>query len=171
MTYDGKKRNLLFLGLNVHRARKITLSIKWMTPKLVNWCVFNIEYICIYVYDIHHTYVYIIYMYDVFILHPPCFCGIWAFRMSWLFIISKKKFPYSLCRFFLYHFQLFTSSKRRSSSSEVFYKLVLFKNFTKFTGKHLWRNLFLDKVPAWGPATLLKKKLQHRCFLWLSQNF
>ena len=41
----------------------------------------------------------------------------------------------------------------------------LLKNFTKFTGKHLCWNLFLNKVPAWRPATLLKQKLLHMCFL------
>ena len=30
-------------------------------------------------------------------------------------------------------------------------------------------NLFLSKVPAWMIATLLKQKLQDRCFLWLFQ--
>ena len=40
--------------------------------------------------------------------------------------------------------------------SEVFYEKGVPRNFTKFTGKHLW------------PATLLKKRLCHRCF---SVNF
>ena len=35
--------------------------------------------------------------------------------------------------------------------------------FTKFTGKHLYRSLFLNKV-AGRSATLLKKKLWHKCF-------
>ena len=43
---------------------------------------------------------------------------------------------------FLYNFFFF--------SSEVFFKIALLKNFTKFTGKHLCQNLFLNKVPAWG---------------------
>ena len=46
----------------------------------------------------------------------------------------------------------------------------LLKNFRKFTGKHLWRNPFLNKVPAWRPATLLKQKLRHLCFLSLLQK-
>ena len=42
----------------------------------------------------------------------------------------------------------------RSSRLEMFCKKDVLKNFTKFTGKHL--------CPK--PATLLKKRLSHRCF-------
>ena len=38
------------------------------------------------------------------------------------------------------------------------------RNFTKFTGKHLWQSLFFNKVAGLRPATLLKKRLWHRCF-------
>ena len=38
------------------------------------------------------------------------------------------------------------------------------KNFTKFTGKHLCQSLFFNKVAGLRPATLLKKRLWHRCF-------
>ena len=54
---------------------------------------------------------------------------------------------------------------------KVFYKIGLLKNFTKFTGKHLCRNPFLNKVPAWRSATLLKQKLWHMCFLWIFAKF
>ena len=37
------------------------------------------------------------------------------------------------------------------------------KNFVYFTGKHLCWSLFLIKLQAWRPATLLKR-LQHKCF-------
>ena len=39
--------------------------------------------------------------------------------------------------------------------------LAIFKNTS---GRNNW-NRFLNKFPAWRPATLLKKKLQHKCFL------
>ena len=51
------------------------------------------------------------------------------------------------------------------------------RNFAKFTGKHLrqsllfnkvaglCQNLFCNKVAGLRPATLLKKRLWHRCFL------
>ena len=42
----------------------------------------------------------------------------------------------------------------------MFYiKRTVLKNFATFTGKHLCWNL-----KALRPATLLKKRLQHRCF-------
>ena len=44
-------------------------------------------------------------------------------------------------------------------------RLSQYKKLTKFTGKHLCRNRFLNKFPAWRPATLLKQKLRHKCFL------
>ena len=44
----------------------------------------------------------------------------------------------------------------------------LLKNYIKFTRKHLCRSLFLNKVADLRTATLLKKRLWHRCF---SVNF
>ena len=44
----------------------------------------------------------------------------------------------------------------RSSRPEVFCKKGVVRNFTKFIGKHLCQSL--------TPATLLKKRLWHRCF-------
>ena len=37
-------------------------------------------------------------------------------------------------------------------------------NFAKLIGKHLYQNLFLNKVAGLRPATLLKKRFWHRCF-------
>ena len=50
----------------------------------------------------------------------------------------------------------------RNSCSKVFCKEIVLKTFSKFTGKHLYRSLFFNKVV--GPAILLKKRLRHRCF-------
>ena len=50
----------------------------------------------------------------------------------------------------------------RSSRPEVFHKKVALRNFAKFKGKHLCQSLFVNKVA--GLATLLKKRLWHRCF-------
>ena len=52
----------------------------------------------------------------------------------------------------------------RSSRPEVFRKKGALRNFAKFTGKHLCKSLFFDKVADLSPAILLKKKLWHRCF-------
>ena len=38
------------------------------------------------------------------------------------------------------------------------------RNFAKFTGKHLCQSFFFNKVADLRPATLLKKRLWHRCF-------
>ena len=55
------------------------------------------------------------------------------------------------------------SSKARSSPSEVSCKRAILRNFAKFTGKHLYQSLFFNKVAGLRPATLLKKRLWHRC--------
>ena len=51
---------------------------------------------------------------------------------------------------------------------EVFYIKGVVKNFAKFTGKHLGQSLLFNKVAGLRSATLLKKRLWHRCF---SVNF
>ena len=43
-------------------------------------------------------------------------------------------------------------------------KKDVFRNFAKFTGKHLYQSLFFNKVVGLRPATLLKKRLWYRCF-------
>ena len=48
---------------------------------------------------------------------------------------------------------------------DVFCKKGALRNFAKFTRKHLCQSLFFNKVAGLRPATLLKKKLRHRCFL------
>ena len=52
----------------------------------------------------------------------------------------------------------------RSSHPEVFCKKGVVKNFAKFTGKHLCWSLFLNKVTGFKTATLLKERIQHKCF-------
>ena len=52
----------------------------------------------------------------------------------------------------------------RSSRPEVFCKKAVLKNFAKFTGKHLCQSLLFSKVAVLRPATLLKRRLWHRCF-------
>ena len=37
-------------------------------------------------------------------------------------------------------------------------------NFGKFTGKNLCQILFFNKAAGLRPATLIKKRLWHRCF-------
>ena len=52
----------------------------------------------------------------------------------------------------------------RTSRPEVFCKKAVFRNFTKFTGKHLCHSFFFSKVAILRTAVLLKKRLWHGCF-------
>ena len=47
---------------------------------------------------------------------------------------------------------------------EVFCKKGVLKNCAIFTGKQQRWSPFFNKVPGLSSATLLKKRLQHRCF-------
>ena len=62
----------------------------------------------------------------------------------------------------------FAVSTSRNSCPEVFCKKGVLRNIAKFTGKHLCQSLFFNKVAGLSAATLLKKRLWHRCF---SVNF
>ena len=53
---------------------------------------------------------------------------------------------------------------REKCRTEVFIKKGILRNFTKFTGKHRWQSLFFNEVTG-RRATLLKKRLCHRCSL------
>ena len=46
----------------------------------------------------------------------------------------------------------------------MFFRIGILKNFANFIGKHLCWSFFLMKLQALRPATLLKTRLQHRCF-------
>ena len=52
----------------------------------------------------------------------------------------------------------------RKSHQRCSVRKGVLRNFAKFTGKHLCQVLFYNKVAGPEPATLLKKKLWHRCF-------
>ena len=52
----------------------------------------------------------------------------------------------------------------RSFRPEVFCEKGVLKNYAKFTGKHLWYNLYFNQVAGLRSANLLKKRLWHRCF-------
>ena len=63
--------------------------------------------------------------------------------------------------------QLFCTIPAIAPYGEVFYHSFILKkgvlrNFAKFTGKQLCQGFFFNKGA--GPATLLKKRLWHRCF-------
>ena len=51
--------------------------------------------------------------------------------------------------------------------SVAFYKKVVFKNFTIFTGTRLCWGLFFNQVIGLQFCNFFKKRVQHRCFLWI----
>ena len=57
-----------------------------------------------------------------------------------------------------------------SSCPEVFSKEGVLENFSKFTGKHQWQCLFLNKVASLRPATSLKKDFGTGVFLQILQD-
>ena len=54
--------------------------------------------------------------------------------------------------------------------TKVFFKKGILKNFANLTGKHMCWSLFLIKLQAWGPVTLLKRDSNTDVFLWNYQN-
>ena len=83
-----------------------------------------------------------------------------SFRLSYLAIAIDNLYIHELlgymrCLFF---------KTVRSSRPEVFCKKGFLRILAKLTGKYLCQSLFLNKVAGLRPATLLKKRLWHRCF-------
>ena len=78
MAHDGKKRFSVCRGART-QGQKDTLFLKWMTHKLVNWCVFN-----------------------MYVLDPCCFCRIWALRVSCFTCTKSNPFLLFLVKSFKY---------------------------------------------------------------------
>ena len=81
------------------------------------------------------------------------FVALWSLPIEWKAV-----------RFVFSYFQCLSLSGLRSNRPDVFCKKGVLRNFAKFRGKHLGRNLFFNKVAGLRPATLFKKRLWHRCF-------
>ena len=60
--------------------------------------------------------------------------------------------------------KIFQNQNSRSSRPEVFCEKAVLKKSAKFRGKHLCWSLSFNKVAGLRPATLLKERLQQRCF-------
>ena len=65
----------------------------------------------------------------------------------------------------------FSRFRTQKQPPEVFYKKGVLKNVAKFTGKHSSWSFFFNKVAGLSPATLLKKRLQHKGFPVNLYNF
>ena len=83
-----------------------------------------------------------------------------TFSLSWVW--NSAMFPIMFYKLFNANSTIFLFV--RSSHQEVFCKKGVLRNFEKLTKKHLRGSLFFDKVAGLRPATLLKKRLWHRCF-------
>ena len=86
---------------------------------------------------------------------------LWVF-VSFCDLSNKRRFEY------IYKTSLQNETVRwitkRRSRCEVFCKKGVPKNFKKITRKHLCWSLFFNKVAGLRPETLLKKRVQQRCF-------
>ena len=58
-----------------------------------------------------------------------------------------------------------------ATGDEVFCKKGALKNLTNFTGKHMCCSLFVTKLQAFSPATLLKRDFNTGDFLLNFRNF
>ena len=54
------------------------------------------------------------------------------------------------------------ANKYRSSRPEMFYKNGVFRNFAKFTVKHLCQGLFFNKVAGLRPCKISKNTFSYR---------
>ena len=101
------------------------------------------------------------------------FVCLWTFRN----VLNLSKFNTKLRIFFslasliisnlvypLSWFQIYVYVVFRNSHQGCPIRKSVHRNFTKFIGKHLYQSLFFNKVSDLRPATLLKKRLWHRCF-------
>ena len=60
---------------------------------------------------------------------------------------------------------------KRSSPSQMFFKIGVLKNYANSTGKHLWWIFFLIKLQPQRPATSLKRDSNTGVFLSNLRNF
>ena len=79
--------------------------------------------------------------------------------------IENSYFCFPIIFLFLFSFFYWKTFEKmyKSSHQRCSVKKGVLRNFSKSTGKHLCQSLFFSKV-AGALATLLKKRLWHRCF-------
>ena len=65
---------------------------------------------------------------------------------------------------FLWKYSTKAESGNGNSHQRCSVKKGILQKFAKFTGKHLCQSLLYNKVAGLRPATLLRKRLWHRCF-------
>ena len=87
----------------------------------------------------------------------------YPFHVTGLFLYPLKTNTSACIYFNIFHY-FKSNGIYRSSRPEVFCKKSVLRKFAKFTGERLCQSLFFNKV-AGRPATLLKKRLWHSCFI------
>ena len=63
------------------------------------------------------------------------------------------------------HFSILFLFRTRCNHHRCSVGKAVLRNFKNFTGKHLCRSLFFNKVAGLSTATILKKRFQQKCFL------
>ena len=85
--------------------------------------------------------------------------------------MSALKWTFSLVFFCKKIKHNFFGSFHSSIRSDMFYRIGLFKNFGKLTGKRFSRSFFLIKLYTIKLATLLKRDSSSDVLLWLFRNY
>ena len=93
--------------------------------------------------------------YFCFIKSSPCKVRMWRMFLPNSFQKCRSR-----------HLKMFF----RSSCPEVSCKKAVLRDFTKFTGKYLHQNLFVNNVAGQGQQHCFKKRPWHKCFLWILWN-
>ena len=57
--------------------------------------------------------------------------------------------------------------KSNSSRSQMFFEISSIKNFWNIHRKSPVLGSIFNKVASFHPCSIFKKRLQHRCFLWI----
>ena len=83
------------------------------------------------------------------------------YRICWFYIF---RFFREVLKLWMQHFKPLCMSPLLSSHHRCSMKKGVLGNLTKSTGKQLCQSLFFSKVTGLWPATLVKKRLWHRCF-------
>ena len=77
---------------------------------------------------------------------------------------------YSKFRMIIFHDQKTLLVSFKSSRLQMFFKIGVLKNFTMFKGKHLCWSYFLIQLQGWRPAIVLKRDFNTGALLWILQN-
>ena len=85
--------------------------------------------------------------------------------------VSSSQAAILLLNWLKHTFSPWVSLKHRRSHWRCSERKGVVRNLSTFTGKHLCQSLFFDKCAGVSPATLLRKRLWHGCFLVNFEKF